>query len=136
LVQHGDKLGQDVRLRLAANLFLPAYARVKAQQLRTVMFQELADAFQRVDVIATPTLPITPPPVGTATVRVQDVEMATTAAFLRNTSPFNLTGLPAISLPIGTDLEGAPIGLQLVGPYNEDARVLQAARAFEREVLG
>lgn len=136
LVQHGDKLGQDVRLRLAANLFLPAYARVKAQQLRTVMFQELADAFQRVDVIATPTLPITPPPVGTATVRVQDVEMATTAAFLRNTSPFNLTGLPAISLPIGTDSEGAPIGLQLVGPYNEDARVLQAARAFEREVLG
>jgi len=114
---------------------VPAASKVRESELESHV--HASDLHQNCGrAIATPTLPITPPPVGTATVRVQDVEMATTAAFLRNTSPFNLTGLPAISLPIGTDSEGAPIGLQLVGPYNEDARVLQAARAFEREVLG
>lgn len=136
LVHHGDKLGADVRVRLAAALFIPAYARIKAQQLRTLIFDELAAAFHDVDVIATPSLPIVPPPVGTATVQVQDAEMPTPAAFLRNACPFNLTGLPAISIPNGTDRDGVPIGLQLVGAYNDDAKLLQAARAFERDVLG
>lgn len=136
LVRHGHRLGADVRVRLASNLFTPAYVRIKAQQLRTLMFRELEEIFRSVDVLATPTLPIAPPPVGTRTVQVQDVSMATTFAFLRYTSPFNLTGLPAISLPNGRDQDGAPVGLQLVGPYGADARVLQAARALEREGLG
>ncbi len=136
VVQHGDKLGRDVRVRLIANLLLPGYARVKAQQLRTVLAREFADAFQRVDVMATPVLPIVPPTVGTATVKIQDVVMATTAALLRNTSPLNLTGLPAVSLPAGTGGDGAPIGLQLAGPYGADARVLKIARAFESNVTG
>ena len=135
LVRHRDKLGPDLRIRLTANLFLPAYVRVKAQQLRTLMFSELAEAFRSVDIIAAPTLPITPPPVGTTTIELQGEPMATNWAFLRHTCPFNLTGLPAISIPGGTDADGAPVGLQLVGPYGQDAQVLQAARAMEREVL-
>lgn len=136
LVQNGHKLGTDVRTRLAANLLIPAYARVKAQQLRTLIFRELMEAFQRVDVIATPTLPMAPPPVGTAAVSVEDVTLSTTFAFLRNTCPFNLSGLPAISIPNGANEDGAPIGLQLVGPLGGDAQVLAAARSVERDVLG
>jgi len=136
LLHHREKLGRDVRIRLTANLFLPAYVRVKAQQLRTLMFAELAEAFRKVDVIATPTLPVAPPPVGTTTVELQGTPMATNWVFLRHTCPFNLTGLPAISVPCGTVAGGAPVGLQLVGPYGRDAQVLQAARALERDVLG
>ena len=49
-------------------------------------------------------------------------------------TPFDLTGQPAISVPCGfTDL-GAPVGLQIVGAYGEDALVLRTARAFEKAV--
>jgi aspartyl-tRNA(Asn)/glutamyl-tRNA(Gln) amidotransferase subunit A len=45
--------------------------------------------------------------------------------------PFNLTQQPAITVPCGLSSDGLPIGLQLVGPMFDDARVLRAARAFE-----
>ena len=48
------------------------------------------------------------------------------------TYPFNLTGLPAASAPCGLTGDGLPVGLQIVGPRYQDARVLRAARAFER----
>ena len=46
--------------------------------------------------------------------------------------PFDITGQPAISIPCGFTPEGAPIGLQIIGPQGGDARVLRAARAFEK----
>ena len=50
------------------------------------------------------------------------------------TAPFNLAGFPAISIPCGFTRTGLPIGLQLVAPPWCEARLLQAARAYEREV--
>ncbi|MFP6743777.1 MAG: amidase family protein, partial [Alphaproteobacteria bacterium] len=47
------------------------------------------------------------------------------------TSPFNLTGQPAASIPCGVTQAGLPVGLQIVGPRFADALVLRAARAFE-----
>lgn len=78
LVRNGDKLGRDVRIRLSANVFIPAYARIRAQQLRTLLFQQLSEVFRTVDVLAVPTLPIVPPPVGQNTVQLGDVKAATT----------------------------------------------------------
>ncbi len=53
------------------------------------------------------------------------------AGWMATTFPFDLTGQPAISLPCGFTKEGAPVGLQIVGPRGGDALVLRAARAFE-----
>ena len=44
--------------------------------------------------------------------------------------PFNLTGMPAISIPCGTDAEGFPVGLQIVAPCGDDAFLLQVAHGF------
>jgi aspartyl-tRNA(Asn)/glutamyl-tRNA(Gln) amidotransferase subunit A len=48
------------------------------------------------------------------------------------TSPFNLTGQPAASIPVGYDERGMPIGMQVVGRAYDDALVLRACRAFEQ----
>ena len=53
-------------------------------------------------------------------------------AFAAFTFPFNLTGQPAISLPLGWSAGGLPIGLQLVGGVLEDATVLRAAHAYQQ----
>lgn len=132
LVEAGHLLGDDVRVRLAAALFIPAFARIRAQQWRRVLFEDLVKAFAGADVLVTPTLPVTPPVPGTTHVTFGDTTMPTPAAFLRNTSPFNLTGVPAVSIPCGADARGVPIGIQITGPYDADRRVLQIARAIER----
>jgi aspartyl-tRNA(Asn)/glutamyl-tRNA(Gln) amidotransferase subunit A len=49
------------------------------------------------------------------------------------TYPFNLTGQPAATAPCGFDAYGLPVGLQIVGRWRDDATVLRAAAAFERE---
>lgn len=51
---------------------------------------------------------------------------------LRNTRPFNVLGLPAVSVPCGFTRAGLPIGLQIAGAPGDDARVLQLAHAYER----
>lgn len=104
---------------------------VNAQRLRTVFGQEFAALWRTVDVIATPTTPITAPPRNTTTVQIgseqEDVRMAST----RLVRGLNFLGLPALSLPCGEVSDGLPVGLQLVTPAFQDARLLQIARTLE-----
>jgi aspartyl-tRNA(Asn)/glutamyl-tRNA(Gln) amidotransferase subunit A len=52
--------------------------------------------------------------------------------WLRNTRPFNVYGLPTISIPCGFTSHGLPIGLQIAGPHFDEGRVLAFAHAFEQ----
>jgi aspartyl-tRNA(Asn)/glutamyl-tRNA(Gln) amidotransferase subunit A len=92
----------------------------------------LADSlFGDADVLALPTNLITPPPIdGLADdlERYSEVNLAT----LRPTCPINLLGLCAISIPVGLDDSGMPVGLQLVGRADEDEALLGVALAAER----
>jgi aspartyl-tRNA(Asn)/glutamyl-tRNA(Gln) amidotransferase subunit A len=54
------------------------------------------------------------------------------AALVRLTAPFNLTGLPALSVPFGT-AGGLPVGVQVVGQWNDEVRVLAVGRLLEEE---
>ena len=85
--------------------------------------------------LALPTLPIVAPPIGAADVDIDEARgrMPVRAAMLRHTQLFNLTGHPAISLPVPT--AGLPVGLQLVGHRGATADLLAIAAAAER-VLG
>lgn len=132
VIKRGSRMGQDVYIRLLAALFIPAYVRVRAQQVRNKMYLELQDIFQQVDVLATPTLPITVPQVGAKTLELNGHSVEVGLILLRNTSPFNLTGVPAVTLPFDKDKNGMPFSLQLVGPYGEDGSLLQAAYTIEQ----
>ena len=82
------------------------------------------------DVLVTPTLPRTAPPLNTlgASLETAGDEYMDFVGF---TYPYNCTGQPAISLPLGTDSSGLPIGVQLVGPPHGEAVILGLAAQLE-----
>jgi aspartyl-tRNA(Asn)/glutamyl-tRNA(Gln) amidotransferase subunit A len=59
-------------------------------------------------------------------------DLSTTYSLIRNTNPFNLLGVPAISVPCGFTDERLPLGLQLAGRWFDEATVLRAAHAYEQ----
>jgi aspartyl-tRNA(Asn)/glutamyl-tRNA(Gln) amidotransferase subunit A len=123
--------GDDVRLRLyAASNFL-ATDYVKSQRVRTLLQQVSAKAFEQADVIVTPTLPAFPPPIKEYFVQSGDMREHVIDAFIRFNNPFNLTGLPAISVPCGFGSANLPIGLQIVGKPFDEATVLRLAHAYQ-----
>lgn len=88
---------------------------------------------QRIDLIATPTLPITPPPV--SALSQLDVYRAVNRDMLSGTGPASMLDMCAVSLPAGLDEHGMPVGLQLIGRVGSDYSLLDRAAAVE-SVLG
>ncbi len=100
---------------------------LKAQQVRQLIAQDFRSAFERVDLIVTPTAPGTAFPLGDKTddpvsMYLQDIY----------TIAVNLAGLPAISIP-APPAEGLPTGFQMIGNHFEEARLLNVAHQIQRE---
>ena len=98
---------------------------LKALKVRTLIKQDFLRAFQQVDVLASPTMPIPAFRIGE---RINDPLSLYMADVF--TVPINLAGVPAISVPCGF-AGRLPIGLQLIGPHFGEATVMKAAQAFE-----
>ena len=104
---------------------------VRASWLRDELMRTLAPVFERFDALLTPQMPVTALPNGqfhTPQIAGQDVDPT---AFIAFTFPFNLSGQPAASLPVGFDSGGLPIGLQLVGRRFGEATLFRLAAAYE-----
>jgi len=93
--------------------------------------EEIGEMLSDVDLLITPTVPVLTPRVGDLLNDISELRPAE-ILLLRNTRPVNGWGLPAISIPCGTDSRGLPIGLQIIGPPNDERKVLRAAYAFEQ----
>ncbi len=126
-----DDYGDGVRIDLEAGRYLLATDYVKSQRARGLLQEVFAAAFAQVDVIVSPTLPAFPPLIGEVYVQSGELREHVIDAFLRFNIPYNLTGLPAISVPCGFSRAGLPIGLQIAGPAFEEGRVLRTAHAYE-----
>jgi Asp-tRNA(Asn)/Glu-tRNA(Gln) amidotransferase A subunit family amidase len=116
---------------LKYRMLLPAAAAVKAAQVRTLMRRRVAAAFEQVDVIAWPTVPAVAPPLQAPLVELPSGTLTADQANVRGAGLANLTGIPAISVPVGLS-EGLPIGLQLQAAWGGDELLLDAAEALER----
>ncbi len=103
---------------------------LKAHELLMIR-RRAAAQFAGVDLIVTPTSPI-PAPSFAEIEAAPETLRPRELVLLRNTRPFNILGAPAISVPCGTTRAGLPIGLQIIGPPGDDARVLRFAAAYER----
>ncbi|HKQ73339.1 MAG TPA: Asp-tRNA(Asn)/Glu-tRNA(Gln) amidotransferase subunit GatA [Blastocatellia bacterium] len=98
----------------------------KAQRVRSMLVNDFAEAFRRCDVIATPTAPTTAYKIG----EKSDDPLAMYLGDIY-TVTVNLAGVPAISVPCGKSSAGLPIGMQLIGSHFDEARLLNAAYAYE-----
>jgi aspartyl-tRNA(Asn)/glutamyl-tRNA(Gln) amidotransferase subunit A len=119
--------GAEIRARDYIN------ARRELARLR----RDVRQVFESVDVIVTPTSPITTPTISAFDAAFKDPSYPGSATdirrlVLRNTSPFDKYGLPTISLPCGFTRTGLPIGIQISGGPGQDAVVLQLAHACEQ----
>jgi aspartyl-tRNA(Asn)/glutamyl-tRNA(Gln) amidotransferase subunit A len=124
-------MADDVRTLVEIGRMVSASDYLKAEQLRTCLIEDFKAVFERVDVMVVPASPVTAWRRGQATVLTGGKEESPLAASWRLTYPFNLTGLPALSLPCGFDLRGLPIGLQIAGKPFDEATILRVARTYE-----
>ena len=130
--QHAARYGEDVRVRLEMGLFLPASWYVKAQRLRRVLADRVEALLRESDVLLMPTMRAPARPVGEVRAKIGDREYALHTAVTDFTGPFNLTGMPAISIPWSNSRDGVPIGLQVVGARGRDWDVLAIAQRLHR----
>ena len=129
--QHPELYTSNVRLRIEMGRYLLAEDYVRAQRGRDVLRAEVDTSLAGCDALVLPTLPIVAPPIGAASVEVSGRKEPVRAMMLRLTQLFNLTGHPAISLPMAPTSAGLPCGLQLGGRRHHTEALLGVASACE-----
>ncbi|MFJ9767757.1 amidase [Streptomyces erythrochromogenes] len=128
-----DLYSADVRVLLEAGALMTAGDYLRAQRARTLLRQAWRDMAAAVDVIAAPTVPMTAVAAGQTSVTWDDGTVESVSdAYVRLSAPANVTGVPALTVPVGLDPRGLPIGMQLMGRPFDEATVLRAGHAYER----
>jgi aspartyl-tRNA(Asn)/glutamyl-tRNA(Gln) amidotransferase subunit A len=133
LAERAAEFAPDIRTSLLGGLFLPAVDYVQAQRVRRIIRREWARAFENVDVLVTPTTPVTATAFGATAADLPGGPKPLVRAYLDLTLPFNLTGWPAVSVPCGFARAGLPIGMQLVGRPFSESLLLRVAHHYQRE---
>lgn len=125
LEKHPEKFGADILTRLLEGKEYPSVKYALDRRYQRLTIQRLKIFFQEHDALILPTTPITAP-------LLHETDPLKQAGLLnRYTAPFNLSGMPAISIPCGFSPEGLPIGLQIVTDKWQEKKLLRIARAFE-----
>lgn len=125
-------IGDDVRSRLEDGAVTPAITYIKAQRARTEFNRQIAAAMSAHDVLLAPAVPVGAPRIDASVVEVGGASESKLALMPRLTRPFNICGIPTVSVPCGFTSDGLPIGMQLAARHFEDALALQAAHAYEQ----
>jgi aspartyl-tRNA(Asn)/glutamyl-tRNA(Gln) amidotransferase subunit A len=132
LAEHWGEYSPMVRGRLMPGFAVTAAMYLNGQRARALLTRQAQELLTRVDLLLTPTQPVGAPRIEDETVTIDGHSEGVVNALTRLTRPFNLTGLPAISVPCGFTGSGLPVGLQLAGRAWEEGLVLRAAHAYER----
>jgi aspartyl-tRNA(Asn)/glutamyl-tRNA(Gln) amidotransferase subunit A len=126
LKEHPEMFGEDIRRRLEDGAKTSSTEYILARRTQAEVRKRLELLFESYDFLITPTTPIAAP-----TVEGHDaVEQA--GRLTRFTAPFNLAGLPALSIPCGFTKSGLPIGLQIVARAWGESKILNLGHAFEQ----
>lgn len=129
-----EGFGSEVKRRIILGTYVlssgyyDAYYK-KAQQVRTFVSNEFNKAFEKYDVILTPTSPVTAFGIGEKSNNPLEMYLADIC-----TVSINIAGVPAISIPCGVDSKGLPIGMQLIGNKFQEETILNAAYTFEQRI--
>ena len=126
-----EDFGEDLQFLFDLGELPSAVDYIHAQQIRRHLKQDFQNVFENIDVLITPTLPIQTPKIGADTVELNGEEVGVLDHIIRFTGPFNITGLPALSVPCG--FKGhLPIGIQIVGKPFDEKTILNVGYAIEQ----
>lgn len=121
-----EKFGADIRQRLETGAAFTSTDYILARHTQTLLRHQFTRFFDEYHLLLTPTTPVVAPPIEGPDA-IEQARLLT-----RFTSPFNLTGMPALSIPCGFNSQGLPVGLQLVVAPWAEANLLRAAYAYEQ----
>ncbi len=131
--EHPGELKASLAQNIELGLGLTGAEVASAHAARAAVFARMRDEFAAADLVALPTVQVTPFPVGQEWVtEIDGVPQQTYIDWLRSCSRITVTGHPAVSVPAGFTADGLPVGLQLVGPLGSDFRLLDLAGEIER----
>jgi Asp-tRNA(Asn)/Glu-tRNA(Gln) amidotransferase A subunit family amidase len=135
--KHHREHGLDVRLNLALGRAFNAQDYLLAQRARTRIIRNFENALKEVDMILTPTTAIAAPPIPKDALPDGNSDLSTTIEIMRFVTAGNMTGLPAISFPVGYTTKGMPVGMQAIGRAWQESLLLRLAlnaeQALERK---
>ena len=129
-----EGFGKEVKRRIILGTYVlssgyyDAYYK-KAQQVRTLVKKEFDKAFEKYDILITPTAPTVAFDIGQRSNNPLEMYLADIC-----TVSINIAGLPGISIPCGVDSKGMPIGMQIVGKHFAEETILNAAYTYEQRV--
>ena len=123
-----EKFGDITRSRFRTGALLTAADYLQAQRVRSWARREFADVMRTVDYLVTPTM-TTPAPA------FEGYDPTTTVRGRSFTAPFNVTGLPAISVPCGFTEAGLPVGMQIAGKPFDEPGCIQAAYTYQQHAV-
>lgn len=129
-LSRAEGFGEEVKRRILLGTYTLSAGHYEtyyknAQRVRALITQDYKNAFSKYDLIIGPTAPTTAPKIG------EQVDEATKLAGDFLTTPINLAGVPAISIPCGF-ANGLPLGLQMIGNYFDEATIYKVAHAYEQ----
>jgi len=128
-----EGFGEEVKRRIILGTYVlssgyyDAYYK-KAQQVRTLVMNKFDEAFEKYDLILTPTSPITAFKIGEKSDNPLEMYLADIC-----TVSVNIAGLPGMSIPCGVDSKGLPIGMQLIAKRFDEETIIKAAHAYEKQ---
>ena len=128
--------GKEVKRRIMVGTYVlsagyyDAYY-LKAQKVRRLIRDDFIKAFEKCDVILTPTSPVAAFPVGDKSMQDNPITMWLNDIF---TVSVSLAGLPAMSLPVGLNSDGLPLGMQLIGKAFDEGTIFKTAYSLERDI--
>ncbi len=129
-----EGFGAEVKRRIILGTYVlssgyyDAYYK-KAQKVRTLVKKEFEKAFEKYDILITPTAPTVAFDIGSRSNNPLEMYLADIC-----TVSVNIAGVPAISVPCGVDSQGMPIGMQIIGKHFDEETILNAAYTFEQKV--
>lgn len=127
-----EDFSETVRTQLEAGRFVDAMAYLKAQRFRRFFCDYFSNLFNQYDIVCLPTLPLCAPDLGQETVTIKGKTMATQDAMTAHNLIGNLLGCPAVTIPIGQNKQGLPVGMSMLKPFGQDSALIEAARQIEQ----
>lgn len=128
--EHGS-FAPHVRVNLAVGRSFTAADYVRAQRVRARLMASFDELFDEADLLVTPSTAITAPKIPVTNPKASWSDLSTVTELMRFVFPQNSSGHPAISVPVGYDDAGLPIGMQLTGPHWSESLLLRAAHVVE-----